>query len=98
MFIVNKEFMATANGKHHAPAKEKNRLNLKGLWRIFQVFGRHYKKYAESYLARPEDVASHFVLRCFEEWGLHAMREAEADFLKEFSQRIRFFDQLRVSI
>ena len=42
--------MATANGKHQVPATEaapqKNRLNLQGLWRIFRVFGRHYKKYA----------------------------------------------------
>ena len=63
----------------------------RGLWRNFTA-------YTASYLARPEDVASHFVLRCFEEWGLHAMREAEADFLKEFAESIRLLEQLRVSI
>lgn len=63
----------------------------RGLWRNFTA-------YAEDYLARPEDVASHFVLHCFDEWGLHALRDAEEDFLKEFCESIRFLEQLRLAI
>ncbi len=44
--------MATANGKHQLAEPQQNalrerQLNLKGLWRIFKTFGRHYKKYAK---------------------------------------------------
>jgi hypothetical protein len=59
---------------------------------------RNFTAYAESYLARPEDAASQFVLQCFDDWGLHLVREAEEDFLKEFAESIRLLEQLRVSI
>ncbi len=63
----------------------------RGLW-------RNLTAYAEDYLARPEDVASHFVLRCFDAWGLHALRQAKEDFLKEFAESIRYLEQLRLTI
>ncbi len=46
--------MAVTNGKIRLPEAEaspqESRLNLKSLWRIFQVFGRHYKKYWKTLL------------------------------------------------
>ncbi len=59
---------------------------------------RNFTAYAESYLARPDDVASRYVLQCCEDWGLHTMHEAEEDFLKDFADSIRWLDRLRVSI
>lgn len=59
---------------------------------------RNFTAYAESYLARPEDVASKFVLQCFDDWGLHTLHEADPDFLKELADGIRFLDDLRRSI
>lgn len=63
----------------------------RGLWRNFAA-------YAESYLARPEDVASQFVSQTFAEWGLYAMIDAEPEFMKEFAESICFLENLRVSI
>lgn len=56
---------------------------------------RNLVAYAESYRVRPEDVASQFVLQCFEDWGLHGLREAEPDFLQEFAESICFLNDLR---
>ncbi|MEK7729989.1 MAG: ABC transporter ATP-binding protein, partial [candidate division KSB1 bacterium] len=42
--------MPAVNGKQSLPTsngKSSSKLNLRGLWHIFTVFGRHYKKYAK---------------------------------------------------
>lgn len=42
--------MPAVNGKSSPPASNgtvKSKLNLRGLWHIFEVFGRHYRKYAK---------------------------------------------------
>ncbi len=62
----------------------------RGWWRNFAAF-------AEIFVRRSDDVASHFVVRCFQELGLPVMQQAPLQFWKEFCAGIRFLDDLRAA-
>ena len=59
---------------------------------------RNFVEYASSFLRSPEDAASNFVLTCFDDLGLRAMREAEENFLREFTESVQFLEALRTAV
>lgn len=63
-----------------------------------QALWRNFSAYATNYLARPEDVASNFANKFFDELGLHVMREATRSFLSEFAEGLQYLETLRTSL
>lgn len=63
-----------------------------------QALWRNFSAYATDYLSRPEDVASNFVSKFFDELGLHVMREATRPFLTDFAEGINYLETLRTSL
>ncbi len=63
-----------------------------------QALWRNFVNYAAEYLARPEDVASNFVIKTFDDLGLHLMRDAERAFLRDLARSIQYLETLRTSL
>ncbi|MDZ7269308.1 MAG: hypothetical protein ONB48_17990 [candidate division KSB1 bacterium] len=63
-----------------------------------QGWWRNFAGYAAAYLARPEDVASHFILKACDDLGLHLMREAGSPFLHELAGAIQYLEALRAAL
>lgn len=63
-----------------------------------QAWWRNFASYAAAYLARPEDVASHFLIAVCDDLGLHLMRDAGGPFLRELAESIQYLETLRAAL